>query len=139
MRCDTPKKSDGVAHSARAFHARVAIITSMGESALPLDMDPEDLLAARNAGRSVVLVDCREPWEYEIVHLHNAMLIPLGELSTRTSEVPREGDVVVYCHHGIRSRRGAMILRAAGIPHARSLAGGIDDWAATIDPSLPRY
>lgn len=111
----------------------------MVEVSVPLDIEPTDLVAAQTAGRPVVLVDCREQWEYEIVHLPNSVLIPLGELTSRAAEVPREGDVVVYCHHGVRSRRGAMILRASGLPHARSLAGGIDDWAATIDPSLPRY
>jgi rhodanese-related sulfurtransferase len=111
----------------------------MAESAMPLDMEPKDLLAAQQTGHAPLLVDCREPWEYEIVHLQDALLIPLGELSARTADVPRDRDVVVYCHHGIRSRRGALILRAAGVPHARSLAGGIDDWAATIDLSLPRY
>jgi len=111
----------------------------MNEGLLPLDIDAQDLVAARSAGRPITLVDCRELWEHEIVHLPDALLIPLGELSERAAEVPRQGDVVVYCHHGVRSRYGASILRAAGLPQARSLAGGIDAWAASIDPTLPRY
>jgi adenylyltransferase/sulfurtransferase len=105
----------------------------------PLDIQARDLVAAQRAGRPVVLVDCRERWEYELVHLPEALLIPLGELQARTREIPTGGDVVVYCHHGIRSRHGAMILRRAGVEQARSLAGGIEHWATEIDPSLPRY
>lgn len=111
----------------------------MSEAPVPLDIAAQDLVAARSAGRPVVLVDCREPWEYEIVHLQDALLIPLGEILQRAHEVPRTGDVIVYCHHGIRSRRGAALLRHAGLENARSLAGGIDAWAASIDSSLPRY
>lgn len=106
---------------------------------LPLDIEPRDLLAARQAGRPLVLVDCREPWEHEIVHLPDAVLIPLGQLALRADEVPRTGEVIVYCHHGVRSRRGAAILRHLGLTSARSLAGGIDEWSLSIDPSLPRY
>jgi rhodanese-related sulfurtransferase len=111
----------------------------MAVTSEPLDLQPQDLRAAQGAGRPVVLVDCREPWEYELVHLAEAILIPLSELPARAGEVPRTGDVVVYCHHGVRSRHGAMILRQAGIENARSLAGGIDRWAMSVDPSLPRY
>jgi len=106
---------------------------------VPVDIEPKELLEAQRAGRPVVLVDCREPWEWDIVHLPGAVLIPLGQLSSRADEVPRTGDVIVYCHHGVRSRRGAAILRHAGVEAARSLAGGIDEWALTIDPSYPRY
>lgn len=108
---------------------------------MPIDIAPKELLTLREAGRDVVLIDCREQWEWDLVHLPDALLLPLGELARRTDEVPvREGaEVIVYCHHGIRSRRGAMLLRQAGFPHARSLAGGIDEWALFFDPTLPRY
>jgi adenylyltransferase/sulfurtransferase len=111
----------------------------MTTAPVPIDIDAQDLVAAQRAGRPMVLVDCREPWEYEIVHLPGAVLIPLGEILPRAHEVPRTGEVIVYCHHGIRSRRGAALLRHAGLENARSLAGGIDAWAASVDTSLPRY
>jgi rhodanese-related sulfurtransferase len=117
----------------------VIILRIMIESPVPIDIEPQEFLAARRAGQPLVLVDCREPWEYEIVHLPDSVLIPLGQLSSRASEVPGTGSVVVYCHHGVRSRRGAAILRHAGLSNARSLAGGIDEWSISIDPSLPRY
>jgi len=108
-------------------------------NALPLDMDPQELVDAQRAGRLVVLVDCREQWEYDVVHLPDSLLIPLGELSSRAAEIPRSDLVVVYCHHGIRSRHGAAMLRRAGLETARSLAGGIEEWATSVDSSLPRY
>lgn len=108
-------------------------------SSLPIDLDPLELAAALERGDKPVLVDCREQWEHEIVRLEDSLLIPLGELADRADEVPVDAQVVVYCHHGIRSRYGAAILREAGVSNARSLRGGIDLWAKSIDPSLPRY
>lgn len=112
------------------------------EPAMPpetLDLSIPEFLALRSAGTSVALVDCREPWEWELVRLPGAALVPLGALAGRAAEVPRDRLVVVYCHHGIRSRRGAALLRAAGVEGARSLEGGIDLFSLAVDPSLPRY
>lgn len=92
----------------------------------------------RAEGAAFELVDCRQPWEWELVRLPGARLIPLGELSSRASEVAGDKPVVVYCHHGVRSLQAAYILRGAGIT-ARSLAGGIDLYSLEADPSLPRY
>lgn len=106
---------------------------------LPLDLHPDEFAAWRDAGREVTLVDCREPWEHALVSLPGALLIPLGTLADRADEVPRDKPVVVYCHHGVRSRHGAHLLRMRGVVEARSLAGGIDHWADAYDPALPRY
>jgi rhodanese-related sulfurtransferase len=86
-------------------------------------------------------VDVREPWENEYCRLPNSVLIPLGELPARASEVqPGEGAlVVVYCHHGVRSLSGAAILLEAGIANVASMMGGIDRWSARVDPKVPRY
>lgn len=105
---------------------------------VPLEISPEELARARSEGRPLVLVDCREPWEHETARIEGSLLLPLGELADRVDEVP-EGEVVVYCHHGIRSMRGALVLRGAGRTDARSLHGGIDLWAEQIDPQMPRY
>jgi rhodanese-related sulfurtransferase len=93
-----------------------------------------------DAGAPVFLLDVREPSEHAICALPGSVLIPLGELASRAAEVdPSESLVVVYCHHGIRSISGAMILSQAGLPSVASLAGGIDAWSALIDPATPRY
>ena len=63
---------------------------------------------------------------------------PMATLHTATSTRPRDGNIVVYCHHGIRSAHAVEMLRAAGVP-ARNLSGGIDRWSAEVDPSVRRY
>ena len=101
----------------------------------------EDVSARLKAGEPSYLVDVRQPNEYEYCHLPGSVLIPLSELASRIDEVePPEGaQVVVYCHHGVRSLSGAAILQQAGFPNAASMSGGIDAWSLRIDPSVPRY
>jgi rhodanese-related sulfurtransferase len=96
-----------------------------------------DRLAGPKAARPFLL-DVRNPDEFAICQLPGATLVPLPELSLRLDEVPEDCDVVVYCHHGIRSLQGAAILGQTG-RRAVSLRGGIDAWSQLIDPALPRY
>src|SRR5262245_15089521 len=103
-----------------------------------LPQQPADKLST---GEPVCLVYVREPEGQDFAAVPHSTLIPLGELSGRAGEVepPPDALVVVYCHHGIRSLRGAAILEQAGVRPAVSLAGGIDAWSRLIDPSVPRY
>ena len=84
--------------------------------------------AERAAGRAMTLVDVREPFEWELGRIDGAQLIPLGELPSRLGELDSRRPVVAYCQRGIRSRRAAEILRAAGFADVRSLSGGIEAW-----------
>ena len=84
-------------------------------------------------------MDVRETWEHAIVHIAGAALMPLGEFPERAATLDRKRPVYVYCHHGGRSLRVAQWLRQQGFATAASMAGGIDEWAAMIDPSLARY
>jgi len=104
------------------------------------EISVDDLARKLERGEEPLLVDVRQPWEHELARLPGSLLLPLGELPSRTAEVqPGPGQLVVcYCHHGVRSLRAAEVLSGAGIP-AVSLAGGIDAWSQQIDPSLPRY
>ncbi len=95
------------------------------------------LLAGPEAARPFLL-DVRNPDEFAIARLPGATLVPLPELSLRLDEVPEDREIVVYCHHGIRSLSGAAILGQAG-RKAVSLRGGIEAWAQLIDPAMPRY
>ena len=105
-----------------------------------LQIDVQDLAdrLARPDGKRPLLLDVRNPDEYDRCCIAGAVLIPLGELGRRLGEVPRGRDIVVYCHHGMRSLNAAAMLAQAGI-EAASLRGGIDAWARLIDPALPRY
>jgi rhodanese-related sulfurtransferase len=87
----------------------------------------------------VFLLDVRQPWEHETAHIKGDTLITMNEIPSRLSELPRDRQVVAYCHSGIRSYRVAEWLRQQGFPDAVSLAGGIDAWSQLVDPTVPRY
>jgi adenylyltransferase/sulfurtransferase len=86
-----------------------------------------------------LLLDVREEWEWEAAHLDGALHIPLGQLPARLREVDTRREVVTICHHGMRSLAARELLLGAGFSRVKSLAGGIDQWAAEIDPALGRY
>jgi adenylyltransferase/sulfurtransferase len=98
-----------------------------------------DLKEEIDAGKPIVLLDVREPHEYEIANIPGARLIPLGELPDRLAELGDRADIVTHCHHGARAAKALEILRAAGYANARMLRGGIDAWAVNVDPEMPRY
>jgi adenylyltransferase/sulfurtransferase len=87
----------------------------------------------------LILVDVREPHEWEIAHIDGARLIPLSQLPDRINELDGHAEIVTYCHKGSRSMKALEILRGAGHSRVRSLAGGIDAWAARIEPGMARY
>ncbi len=88
---------------------------------------------------NIVILDVREPHEYEICRIDGSKLIPLGELSSRVNELDTADDIVVHCHHGMRSLQATRLLRGMGFKKSKSLAGGIDEWADKYDQDIPRY
>src|SRR5438552_1423238 len=98
-----------------------------------------DLKQELEAGKPILLLDVREPHEYEIASIEGARLLPLGELPERLRELDDHAEIVTHCHHGARSLKALEILRAAGFSKVRSLKGGIDAWAVNVDPEMPRY
>lgn len=96
--------------------------------------------ASNTSAESVYLLDVREPWEAELCHIPGAQLIPMGEMPSRAhQELDPDAHIVVYCHHGGRSLSVVFWLREQGFERTQSLAGGIDRWAQTADPSMARY
>jgi rhodanese-related sulfurtransferase len=108
---------------------------------IPLEIDPSAVKRMLDAGEDLFLLDCREPDEYATVHIQQATFLPMSELADRAGELaPHRGrHIVVHCHHGGRSLRVTKWLREQGFEKVQSMAGGIDQWAVEIDPSLPRY
>jgi molybdopterin/thiamine biosynthesis adenylyltransferase/rhodanese-related sulfurtransferase len=98
-----------------------------------------ELASRLEAGERPVLLDVREPHEWEIAHLEGATLIPQGDLLARMSELSTADEIVLYCRSGERSARALNLLREAGFRRLKNLRGGINAWAQTVDPSLPRY
>jgi sulfur-carrier protein adenylyltransferase/sulfurtransferase len=96
------------------------------------------LKARLDKGEAVLLLDVREPFEYDIANI-KGQLIPLGELPARIHELDKNQEIVVYCHHGNRSRYAAEILQSQGFQAVKNLTGGIDAWATEIDPKMRHY
>ncbi len=90
--------------------------------------------AAELRSQGALILDVRQPEEWNQFHIPGATLIPLGDLSNRLSEVPKDQKVVVYCRTGVRSAQGRDILREAGYTQVTSLAGGITAWQAQGEP-----
>jgi len=90
---------------------------------------------------NVVLLDCREVDEHQLVHIENCRLLPMSELVDRVGEIQDCTDrpVIVYCHHGVRSQRVANWLTGNGFADVASMTGGIDLWSVEVQPELPRY
>lgn len=98
-----------------------------------------ELKRKMDEGEAFTLVDVREPYEYEIARIDGSRLIPLGELETRVSELPRTGTLVLQCHSGLRSEHATRVLQQAGFENVYNLEGGIEAWSVEIDPAVPRY
>ncbi|WP_051229192.1 rhodanese-like domain-containing protein [Paludibacterium yongneupense] len=99
-------------------------------------------LADRLAGPDAdacLLVDVREQWEWDRVHIEGARLIPMNRIPLHLSELPDDKTLVLICHHGVRSYQVGLFLRNNGFERVLSLRGGMEDWAVQVDPSLARY
>lgn len=92
-----------------------------------------------NKNGHIVLIDVREPHEYEIASIPGAKLMPLGELTSRLNELDTADDIVVHCKTGARSAKAIRILQQFGFKKLRNLKGGITAWSEEVDPSVPRY
>ncbi|HMJ07342.1 MAG TPA: molybdopterin-synthase adenylyltransferase MoeB [Chthoniobacterales bacterium] len=103
------------------------------------EISVRELKRKLDAREAILLLDVREPHEFEIAQIEGAQLIPLGDLPERLGELPRDREIVVHCHSGMRSAAAVQLLQKAGFPRALNLAGGIDAWSAEIDPSVARY
>lgn len=86
-----------------------------------------------------MLLDVREPWEYDRARIEGSRLVPMREVPARMAEIDDGKEVVAICHHGGRSMQVAMFLERQGFKRVHNLMGGIDAWSRTVDPSVPTY
>jgi adenylyltransferase/sulfurtransferase len=105
------------------------------------EISAAELLARRERGEELLLLDVREPDEYARAHIEGALLVPMGELELRRQELLkwRDRPLVVYCHHGGRSARACELLSGWEFRSVENLSGGIEAWSLTVDPDVPRY
>lgn len=87
----------------------------------------------------LLLLDVREPNEFEYASIENSVLIPLNQIPQRLGELDPQQEIVVICHHGMRSLQACMYLVNSGVEHVANLTGGIDAWSSDCDSSVPRY
>lgn len=86
-----------------------------------------------------LLLDVREPWEFQLCHIAGSEPMPMGTVPARMAELDPERETVVICHHGGRSAQVCMYLELQGYGKVINLAGGVAGWAARVDPSMPQY
>jgi rhodanese-related sulfurtransferase len=105
------------------------------------DLTPAELAAwlADDARERPVLLDVREPWEFQTCHIAGSRLVPMNELPRRVGELDPAADVVAICHHGTRSLHVAYYLARQGFERVYNLAGGVDAWARSVEPAMPVY
>jgi rhodanese-related sulfurtransferase len=104
-----------------------------------LQISPVEVKSRMDRGEKIMLVDVREPWEYDLCRIEGAKLVPLGSLAANVNGLLGVDEVICYCHHGMRSLDAAAWLRFQGIENAKSLSGGIERWSTDVDPQVPRY
>ena len=103
------------------------------------EITPQALKARLDASDRPVLLDVRDGWETKLCRLEHALHIPVEELDFRAEELDPADEIVVYCHHGVRSAAVADYLRQRGYRRVKNLAGGLDAWARSVEPTMRRY
>jgi rhodanese-related sulfurtransferase len=94
---------------------------------------------ADNGREKPLLLDVREPWEWQTARIDGATHIPMREVPARVGELEPAREVVAICHHGGRSQQVAMFLEKNGFAKIHNLQGGLDAWSRTVDPAVPVY
>ena len=86
-----------------------------------------------------LLLDVREPWEFEICAMEGVRLIPMNQIPTACEELDQGQEIVIICHHGIRSRQVGYYMEHMEFTDLINLSGGVDAWALEVDPEMTRY
>jgi rhodanese-related sulfurtransferase len=119
--------------------AVVAVIVISQQPAPGVTQLPPEITVAQTVDKQkngAFILDVREPSEWAQAHIQGATLIPLGSLPNRLNELPKDRQIVVYCHSGNRSAQGRDILKNAGFTQVTSMAGGITAWQAQGQPVI---
>ncbi len=103
------------------------------------DIEPVEVKAKQDRGDKFVLIDVREPHEYQICRIPGSTLIPLGELPKRLGELNPSDEFVMHCKSGVRSAKAVDLLKQSGFKKVRNMKGGILAWSDKVDPSVPKY
>ncbi|MBS0309633.1 MAG: sulfurtransferase [Proteobacteria bacterium] len=94
---------------------------------------------ADTARENPLLLDVREPNEFQFCHIEGAVLMPMQSVPARMQELDDDATIVCICHHGMRSMQVARFLEQQGFTHIINLSGGVHAWAQQVDPAMPTY
>lgn len=90
-------------------------------------------------GKQPLLLDVRQPWEFEVCKIPGSVLVPMAQIPAQLETLDLDRETVVICHHGIRSRSVGRYLEQAGFSNIINLSGGVAQWAQTVDKAMPTY
>jgi rhodanese-related sulfurtransferase len=93
----------------------------------------------RSCESSPLLLDVRQPWEFDVCKIDNSVLLPMAQVPERIETLDSTREIVVICHHGIRSRKVGHFLKQSGFDKIINLSGGVDQWAKTVDQKMSTY
>ena len=96
-------------------------------------------LATHLQTASPLLLDVREPWEFDICHIDGSINLPMGQVPQRLDDLQEADEIIVICHHGVRSLRVIQFLQQHAPGNLVNLDGGVDAWARSVDPDMPVY
>jgi rhodanese-related sulfurtransferase len=103
------------------------------------EIQPAEVQGLRDSGAQFTFIDCREPWEFQAAHIEGSQPMPMQDIPERIQELDPDDHIVVICHRGVRSLNVTAWLRQQGYEKTQSVAGGIDRWSRTVDPTIPIY
>ena len=107
---------------------------------MDFEISPEDVKRKLDAAEPFLLLDVREPWEFDTAHIDGAKLMPMGDVPSRAhQELDPDAHIVVLCHHGVRSMNVTVWLRQQGFENVQSMRGGVDAWSRRVDAKVPLY
>jgi adenylyltransferase/sulfurtransferase len=129
----------GIGRGETAGTSGDSIVEQKDEGLGPDDITVETLKKMRDNKEDFLLVDVRNPDEFEICVIDGSVKLPLPELAQRFKELPKDKLIVLHCKMGGRSARALKFLRSQGYPKLKNVAGGINAWAGRIDPNVPQY
>jgi rhodanese-related sulfurtransferase len=98
-----------------------------------------ELKSLQDGAQELILLDVREPWEYQTCRIEGSTLVPMNTIPARVHELDPATETVVICHHGARSFQVASYLERNGFSNLYNLQGGVNAWADQVEPAMPRY
>ncbi len=106
---------------------------------MDFEITPEEVKTQLEGAGRPLLLDVREPWEFETARIEGSKNIPMGDVPMRVQELDPDEHIIVVCHHGVRSQNVTNWLRQQGFENVQSMRGGIDRWSRTVDSKVPVY